>query len=198
MRWSLFLFPVFIAWFVRRIDEKTLIESNPLKNVFGSIYEGLKLQRKRGVQFYVVYTLRRLLFALVLVNLDHVQIECNMFISVLMLIYLGSYLPWENPQCNILELFNECTCLILQYHQVIFTDFCLDIEVKCYQVSSSFIFTTYIIIIVNFLVMFLEFARMLISKRKWWLSRKKFIAEYEENLKHAQKEKSESQESSSS
>ena len=43
MRWSLFIFPVFITLFVRWFDEKTLLSDNSLRNVFGSIYEGLKL-----------------------------------------------------------------------------------------------------------------------------------------------------------
>ena len=64
-------FPVFVLWFVWDTHESHLLRNRPLRSVFGSIYENLKLQRKRGVAFYAVFTIRRLLFALSLVYLDH-------------------------------------------------------------------------------------------------------------------------------
>jgi hypothetical protein len=37
---------------------------------YGEIFYGLKLQRKRGLSYYVIFTLRRLLFAYIIVYLQ--------------------------------------------------------------------------------------------------------------------------------
>jgi hypothetical protein len=73
------------------------------KSRFGSIFEDLKLQRKRGVSYYTVFTLRRLVFAFVLVFVgNHLcfQVQANFAISIAMIIYLGKCRPWEVPFNN--------------------------------------------------------------------------------------------------
>ena len=60
---SLLCFPFYVSWFVNRTNEEKMLHDIQLRSVFGSIYENLKLQRKRGVAYYAVFTLRRLLFA---------------------------------------------------------------------------------------------------------------------------------------
>lgn len=109
-----------------------------------------------------MFTLRRYFMAMNLVFLqDYLvfQIQLNFVLSLIMIIYVGKYRPWEIHFNNKLEQFNEFSCLILQYHQMVFTDFVLDIELKSTLVGSSFIYTTYAIIAVNCSLIGLEFYR---------------------------------------
>ena len=99
-----------------------------------------------------MFTLRRLTFAFILVMMgDHLcfQIQANFALSIIMIIYIGKCRPWEDPFNNKLEQFNEFSCLIMQYHQVIFTDFFPNIEFKSTYIADSFIYLTYAIIGVN-------------------------------------------------
>ena len=68
-------------------------------------------------------------------------------------------MPWMSSFTNKLELFNEFCGLLIQYHQISFTDFVPDVEFKTHSVSASFIMLTYLTIITNCLVVGKEFAR---------------------------------------
>ena len=99
-----------------------------------------------------MFTLRRLLFAVSIVYLDDhliIQLIVNMLLSVAMIIYIGKVCPWESKFNNKLEQFNEFSCLILQYHQLTFTDLNPDVEVKSGPIANSFKYSTYVIIAVN-------------------------------------------------
>lgn len=43
------------------------MKDEALNNVYGSLYEGIKLQRKQGISFNIVFTVRRIVFAAILV-----------------------------------------------------------------------------------------------------------------------------------
>ena len=40
-----------------------------------------------------------------------------------MIIYLMLYKPMQSPFTNRMEVFNECTCIVLMYHIMCFSDF---------------------------------------------------------------------------
>ena len=112
-------YPFFILLFLRRQKEEDLLHDKNLSSVYGAIFEGCKLQRKRGISYYFMFTLRRLLYAWSLVYLDHnlvFQIIVNFALSITMIIYIGKWQPWEIQFNNNLEQFNEFSCLVLQYH----------------------------------------------------------------------------------
>jgi hypothetical protein len=76
-----------------------------------------------------------------------------------MIIYIGKQRPWEIQFNNRMEFFNECGCLLLQYHQILFTDFLADVEFKDEYVAHSFLFSTYLIIAINCALIGLEFGK---------------------------------------
>lgn len=127
---------------------------------YGEIFNGLKLQRKRGLSYYVIFTLRRLLFAYIIVYLQEypwLQVQLNLYIQTFMILYLGFWRPWSNPFSNKLEFFNEIATLFIVYHMACFSNFYHDIEVRYYLLGNTFIYSTYIIIAVNTCVVLLQF-----------------------------------------
>ena len=76
-----------------------------------------------------------------------------------MIIYIGKQRPWEIDFNNRMEFFNEFGCLLLQYHQILFTDFVADVEFKDHYIAHSFLFLTYLIIAVNCALIGLEFGK---------------------------------------
>ena len=68
----LLVFPFFIITFLNMTPEEKLRHDPDVRKVYGSIFEGLKLHRKRGIAYYFMFTVRRLLMATNLVFLqDH-------------------------------------------------------------------------------------------------------------------------------
>ena len=59
--------------------------------------------------------------------------------TVIQLIYLGWFRPFEDQRLVNLEIMNECTSLILLYHLMLFTDFVPEAETR-YLIGWSFIF----------------------------------------------------------
>ena len=109
-----------------------------------------------------MFTIRRLLLALILIYFNKhtvLQIQANQFLTLMLILYIGKYKPWLSSFTNNLELFNEFCGLLIQYHQISFTDFVPDVEFKTYNLSMVFIMLTYLTIIVNCLVVGKEFAR---------------------------------------
>jgi phosphoribosyl 1,2-cyclic phosphodiesterase len=66
----LFAFPIFIICFLHMTPEDKLRHDPEVRKVYGSIFEGLKLHRKRGIAYFFMFTLRRLFMAMNLVFLQ--------------------------------------------------------------------------------------------------------------------------------
>ena len=127
----------------------------------GALFEGLQLNEKRGVLFNFVFTMRRLVFAAILVYCvayPWAQIQSLFFISKGMVIYLGKYRPWDNVFSNKLEMFNEVICGMILYHVMLYTDFYMDLEVRYYYVGNSMIYLTFIGIGIKSTIVMIQFA----------------------------------------
>jgi len=97
---------------------------------FGTLYSGLNLdlkenKRKSALFFPFFFVIRRLLFLVAAIFLNGFlwgQLAIQFFCSVTMIIYLGTYEPFEDPIFTKIELMNEITSVFLLYHMFCFTD----------------------------------------------------------------------------
>ena len=58
--------PIFIFYFMRKRTAEEL-EDDEVIDKYGAVYEGLKIKRKQGLSYNVMFTLRRAVFAATLV-----------------------------------------------------------------------------------------------------------------------------------
>jgi len=98
------LLAVFCIWYRCRLSEPQFASK------FGSLYDGLDIERPSAVLYYSAFTFRRLLFAwtaVYLVDYATYQIQvfciCSLFYSV----YLVYVQPFDVPAMNYIEIFNE-------------------------------------------------------------------------------------------
>lgn len=91
-------FPMYIAYFSIKTPLDRLYNDKSLKGRKGSIYEGLKLKNKIGLPYNIVFCVRRMVFAVILIYLsDYVwlQLQLNYVISTLMIMFIGFQKPWD-------------------------------------------------------------------------------------------------------
>ena len=72
---------------------------------------------------------RRAIFAVSVVAFPEqifLQIACAFTGAVTMIIYLGHKWPFDSPFSTKMEIFNECTNILLIYHMMMFTDWVYD------------------------------------------------------------------------
>ena len=100
-----------------------------------------------------------------------------------MVIYQGKFRPWDNMFSNKLEMFNEAMCGIILYHLMLFTDFYDNFEVRYFLVGNSMIYTTFVAIGINSMVIISKFVVQMIRSykkrqalKRYW-RQKKFLQE---------------------
>ena len=74
----------------------------------------------------IVFITRRALFCVAVIVTPEIlwmQLAFQYLFSVFMVIYLTYFMPMECHFTNKIEIFNECTCILLMYHIMCFSDF---------------------------------------------------------------------------
>ena len=116
-------FPFFILCFYqsnkRKFEEENWCEKFNAK--YGTVYGHLKtdsklLPRNAVIFLFSFFVFRRLIFALVIVFLEHrpdVQIPIMLLTCVVAVGYFTNYMPFVEPVYNCLHITNEVTLLIL-------------------------------------------------------------------------------------
>ena len=117
-------FPIIIGVFLLAFKAK--LPSPNFKAKFESFYENIDISRKTALLYNVLFILRRLINAAVVIFLmDYpgIQVQILIMISLLLLIYLMFIMPMETKRLNYLEIFNELCVLFSCLHLFIFTDY---------------------------------------------------------------------------
>ncbi|TNV85547.1 hypothetical protein FGO68_gene9768 [Halteria grandinella] len=108
------------------MKKRPRLNSKVSRRRFGSLYEGLKINRGRAPLVYnLILVIRRFLFSITTVLMsDHPTFQIQLFqlSSFLNLIYLIKIKPFDNKKLNRLEVFNELIVLGSSIHLLIFTD----------------------------------------------------------------------------
>ena len=118
------IFPLLIAVLICKFYKR--LSDPAVSDKISSLYEGLKTHSKAALAYNSVFVVRRFLFALTIVLLyEHpgAQIQFLILYSVLMIIYDVLVKPFEDPNLNKLEIFNELCILVTGYHLICFSDF---------------------------------------------------------------------------
>ena len=100
--------------------------------MFGSVYEGVRINNIWSLSYNLIQVSRRLLFLFVVF---HPGFELPSTLRILIIIYLNLFMnvyqvcvrPFEAPSKNNLENFNETTIFCVTFFVVLFTDY-LNIE----------------------------------------------------------------------
>ena len=148
------LYPAFIYLFLRINFHK--LETIQFKQRYSALFEGLNPRKKNSIFFYVLFTFRRLIFAVsavVLTGHPTIQIFFLFMQCVLIITYLGTVKPFEAPFNNKLEMFNEICIIGVCYHLMLFTDF-LPSPPKQYLLGWSLIGITVLNVVTNMGILF--------------------------------------------
>ena len=131
------LFPFFVAYIMykrRKIEEEDpAIEAYDRK--YEALYEDFKTSDPFYVQYYFVFILRRVTYALLAYFMWQpeytiIQLHLNQTISFMFLIYLVTYKPFLDPFLDKVEVFNEISYMVITYHQLGFTDITTEVHTK--------------------------------------------------------------------
>lgn len=102
---------------------------------FGSLFEGLKIERPIHLLCTFFFVTRRLLLVFIAIQLDNLpafQVMSFILLSELSIMYLIYFKPYEDPFTNNNEIFNEACVLLCSYQLFVFTDYVSDASVKKY------------------------------------------------------------------
>ena len=91
----------------------------------GALYEGLRYRRKWALLYQAVFIARRFVFACIIVILkEYPSLQIMVFFYQCLLVYIYNIhsKPFEEPELNRIELFNEICILVTAYHLLAFTD----------------------------------------------------------------------------
>ena len=90
------------------------------------MYNEIKNDRKSALLYNVFYMMRRLWIALLATMLkkdSYLQVQLIVVHSLIMIIYVTYYKPFELPLLNKMEVFNEFSILLATLHLFTFTEF---------------------------------------------------------------------------
>lgn len=145
---------------------------------FGALLEGTRKgedpekQSKWILLYPALFFARRIaLIASVLLIVDYlwVQIAIQFAFSTTMIIYLMHVWPLETATANKMEVFNECTIILLHYGLMMFTDYVPEAETRHY------IGWYYIAVSLGNILVHIFFLILDSSKRTWSWCRQKYI-----------------------
>ena len=104
---------------------------------YGALLDGTKIKAKKKSKWILLlpafFFVRRIAFTmsvLLLKNFLWAQLVIQFAFSVTMVIYLMHVWPMEIPFATKMEVFNECTIIVLTYGLLCFTDFVEDPGVR--------------------------------------------------------------------
>lgn len=96
-----------------------------------ALYEFLKTNDKWSLMFQLIFVLRRVFIALILVYLKVSKMAQVFGLMITGLVYTGYILkvrPFEEKSLNNMEVFNEAIIMLCLYHMLIFTQGLTDDE----------------------------------------------------------------------
>ena len=101
--------------------------------MFGSLYQELKTDDKLSLGYNLVFVVRRINIAFVAIflrNYPSQQLMLLMFQNTLCLIYIGLIRPFKGSFTNNIFILNEFVIGLTMIFQVIFTEFCSNVNTK--------------------------------------------------------------------
>ena len=172
------VFPALILQFVLR--NKSKLQERNYVSRYGTLYQGVKTDRKSTALYSFVFVMRRLLFVCIVVFFDEYAFAKPMAFlqaNVLYLIWTGWTKPHTDPWYNFLEKLNEVGLIVIGYVFMLQTAFMEDQEVK-YQMGWAAIWIAVVLYFFNFISMIYVFMRELKHSYRMYSVKRKFILQY--------------------
>ena len=160
-----FLLFIAIGNLILIYSNKDHVARIPKKYGFLDLYKEFK-EKQSSFIFPSVFLIRRLLISLVIVMIGYnqsIQIFVEILLSLLMLIYLILYQPFEEAISNKIQLVNEFAILFTCYHLIIFSDSYDNARIK-YKFGWSFNLIILLVFIVNTFIIFIPCIRFSLNE----------------------------------
>lgn len=122
---TLVLFVAFALFYLQMNFSKLSAADGP-KMRLGGLYLGIRTTERSAILSPVVFLVRRLTFAAILVTWSqrsYFQIQAIIFQCSLVMIYTGYMRPYEKKTTNTMELINETITILCSYFLIIFSGF---------------------------------------------------------------------------
>lgn len=126
--------------------------------MWGELWEGVRTQNKFQAVYYLVFTLRRVIYcfiSFILTDYTIFQAQSLIACNAIALIYAGQFQPRISRFANRIELFNEFIVGMVTIHMLYFTNYTPKPEFQ-YTAGYSMIFFISLIILVNLVIIFLK------------------------------------------
>jgi hypothetical protein len=194
------LYPALCAYQIRSHSVKNL-QTPLVKSQIGNLYLDIKMSRRNwGKFYYPFFILRRFIFIgipVLFVGRDFYQLQALICLSSLYVTSYAQNLPHVSILKQRLEMFNESTIMLVNYHMLCYTLFVQDLATQFmmgYSMTGLLIF----IILVNMAVMLYNLVlklrrklrRMSIKKLQEKLAKAKEKAKKEKKKRAKEKKKS--------
>ena len=139
---------IYLLW------RKEIADSETFQKRFGELVVGLKHRDRMTLMYPVLFMVRRLAYAAILINLlaySYFQLQLIVVKTFLSMVYIGSLRPYELKLANSVEFFNEIFSTLCAYILVTFTEFVPDAQTR-YENGWSIIVAIICMIIFNLII----------------------------------------------
>jgi len=108
--------PIVSVYVLRKYKNK--LDDPEIEEKYGPLYNGLRIDCFWSSMFNVFFMMRRTIFALIIIQLYElkgIQQITNMYLSMVMLMYVAHFRPYRISSANDWEIFNEVSGIMVQY-----------------------------------------------------------------------------------
>ena len=117
------LFPILSTIIIVRNFDSVL--EKDFKDKYGELTSNIQTRNSGSFLYTSIFLAHRAAMAMIIVLLQsypYFQIQLNLFVASLVLIYIGWVRPFTNKILNVMETFNALGVLLVAYFMLMFTD----------------------------------------------------------------------------
>ena len=129
------------------------LEQPRVKDTFGFLWEGIRIDTKATRFFYLLFVGRRILMAVVLTTMQRwpgIVLQLCLLFNLLNMIFVVHVKPYSERSINRKEMINDYSILVCSTIMLTFTDFVKDLEVQNLLCGWTYIVFLMICILYNY------------------------------------------------
>ena len=118
---------------------------------YRELFEHVDIRKKAAIFNPIIFMVRRAIFGITLVALDHFtlfQVWIALALNFIYIFYIAYWYPMKTRKNNRVEIFNESINMLVTYNFLMFTNFVYDLDARFY-IGYVFIIEIIFLIIVN-------------------------------------------------
>ena len=137
IRMAFLVVPAVLLVFIIKYPDSETLDDEDFKSTWGALYEDHNVATSYQLSYYLVYLVRRLAFlmlALYVKDQDDcwIQIMGLLFMNLANSMYLGGALAWAPRAYYRMDIINDWFIGTVSIHQVLFTEFVYNPELRYY------------------------------------------------------------------